>query len=120
MPPPSHARAQEHYPWFLPTYLSYPYAIQRVDAIRYFILHREGGVYIDLDMGCLKPLDFLLLHNFTAPMTYPVGVSNDIMAAAPGAAFLAHAIRRLRVWNRWMFIKYIQARTRGGGGWVGG
>ena len=50
----------------------------------------------------------------------PASIRAAIMAAAPGAAFLAHAIRRLRVWNRWMFIKYIQARTRGGGGWVGG
>ncbi|KAL4857312.1 Inositol phosphoceramide mannosyltransferase 2 [Chlorella vulgaris] len=99
---------EEHYPWFLPTYLSYPYNIQRVDVLRYFILHKLGGVYIDLDMGCRHNLDFMLLHNFTAPMTHPVGISNDVMAARPGDAYLGHLLPRLAHWNRWLGIKYIQ------------
>lgn len=37
------------YPWFLETFDSYPYPIQRADAIRYFVLHHFGGIYIDLD-----------------------------------------------------------------------
>ena len=53
-PPPAARSPQEHYPWFLPTYQSYPYAIQRVDVLRYFLLHSLGGVYIDLDMGCRR------------------------------------------------------------------
>ncbi len=44
-------------------------------------------------------------------MTNPVGISNDIMAAAPGDAYLGYAVRRLRHWNRWMGIKYIQASS---------
>ena len=102
------ASTQEHYPWFLPTYWSYPYAIQRVDAVRLFILHRLGGIYIDLDMGCSARLDFLRTANFTAPLTNPVGISNDIMAAVPGAPFLTSAIHHLRRWNKWMVIKYVQ------------
>lgn len=104
---------QEHYPWFLPTYLSYPYNIQRVDVLRYFILHKLGGVYIDLDMGCRHNLDFMLLHNFTAPMTHPVGISNDVMAARPGDAYLGHLLPRLAHWNRWLGIKYIQVGSWG-------
>jgi mannosyltransferase OCH1-like enzyme len=50
----------EHYPWFLPIYDNYPKPIQRVDAARYFILHRYGGVYADLDFECLRPLEPLL------------------------------------------------------------
>lgn len=42
---------KEHYPWFLPTYLGYQFNIQRADAIRYFVLHKYGGVYLDLDVG---------------------------------------------------------------------
>ena len=45
-------------------------------------------------------------------MTYPVGISNDVMAARPGDAYLAHVLPRLRHWNRWLGIKYIQV---GGG-----
>lgn len=37
------------YPWFLETFDGYPYPIQRADAIRYFVLHHFGGIYIDLD-----------------------------------------------------------------------
>lgn len=42
---------QTHYPSFLPTYDSYEYNIQRADAIRYFVLHRYGGIYMDLDVS---------------------------------------------------------------------
>ena len=51
----------EHYPHFVSTYDSYPDDVQRVDALRYFILHRFGGVYIDADIEPLGlPLDTLL------------------------------------------------------------
>ncbi|GAB4818956.1 hypothetical protein N2152v2_006002 [Parachlorella kessleri] len=99
---------EKHYPEFLPTYLAYPYNIQRADAIRYFILYHYGGVYIDLDMGCRKPLDFMRQYNFTAPLTYPGGLSNDVMAAMPGDAYLGRVLAHLKAWNRFMVIKYIQ------------
>lgn len=92
----------------MPTYLSYPYGIQRADAVRYFILHRFGGVYLDLDVGCKSRLDFMRRHQFTAPLTYPVGISNDILGGAPGSTFSARAIRGLQRWNKWMVIKYVQ------------
>ena len=50
----------EHYPGFLATYDEYDVAICRADAARYLILHRLGGVYVDLDMHCLKPIDGLV------------------------------------------------------------
>lgn len=42
----------QHYSWFLPTWDSYPYNIQRSDALRYIVLYHFGGVYIDMDVGC--------------------------------------------------------------------
>jgi mannosyltransferase OCH1-like enzyme len=51
--------AQE-YSWFLPIYDSYTDNIKRADAIRYFYVYHFGGVYVDLDFQCLKPLDELL------------------------------------------------------------
>lgn len=57
----------EQYPWFLDTFDSYPYPIQRADAIRYFILHYYGGVYLDLDIGCLRRLDPLLVYPVILP-----------------------------------------------------
>jgi mannosyltransferase OCH1-like enzyme len=40
---------EAHYPWFLETYDGYEHNINRADAVRYFILHRYGGIYADLD-----------------------------------------------------------------------
>lgn len=45
------------YPWFLPVYDAYDKPIFKADAICYFILHRFGGLYVDLDFECFKPVD---------------------------------------------------------------
>jgi len=55
------AMIEKYYPWFLTKYDSYRYPIQRADAVRYFILHKYGGVYSDLDM-CPKKDKFQKLH----------------------------------------------------------
>jgi mannosyltransferase OCH1-like enzyme len=53
---------EEYYPWFLPTYNSYRYPVQRVDTIRLFALLNMGGIYIDLDqVRAAKPLTHHLL-----------------------------------------------------------
>lgn len=41
---------RQDYPWFLPTFLSYPKLVQRSDVTRYMILHKHGGVYLDADV----------------------------------------------------------------------
>jgi len=51
----------EHYAWFLPVYDGYPENIMRADAVRYFILYHYGGLYVDLDFECLRPLEPLLV-----------------------------------------------------------
>lgn len=100
---------KSYYPWFLSTFLSYPHPIQRADAIRYFVLHKLGGVYIDLDVECLASVEpSMQKYEFTAPATYPVGISNDILAAAPGSKFLSKAITQLALWNRWLGPPYVQ------------
>ncbi|PAA77436.1 hypothetical protein BOX15_Mlig017508g1, partial [Macrostomum lignano] len=42
-------------PQYLKTYLSFKYNLQHSDAIRYVILHRFGGIYLDMDVECVKP-----------------------------------------------------------------
>ena len=49
------------FPSFLALYDGYDVHIKRVDAVRYFYLYRYGGVYMDLDMLCLRPFDPVLL-----------------------------------------------------------
>ncbi|KAG4420397.1 hypothetical protein IFR04_006509 [Cadophora malorum] len=72
---------ESHFPWFLSTYDAYLYPIQRVDSIRYFLLWHYGGIYIDLDVSCRRPLDPLLTFPAWFPKTQPYGVSNDIIAS---------------------------------------
>lgn len=73
----------KEYKWFLPTFDGYRYPIQRVDALKYFVLWHYGGIYMDLDIACRRPLDPLLAFPAWFPEASPLGVNNDLMASAP-------------------------------------
>ncbi|CZR56649.1 related to SUR1 protein [Phialocephala subalpina] len=78
---------KDHYPWFLPTYNGYNFPVQRVDTVRYFLLRHFGGIYIDLDNGCLENLEPLLyLPAFTTDGGRGA-LSNNILGSAPSHAF---------------------------------
>ncbi len=85
----------ERYPWFIETYRDYPYAIQRVDAARYFILYEYGGIYSDLDVICNRNCDFLLPYKVVIPKTEPLGFSNDLMMAEPKHPFFLQVMENL-------------------------
>ncbi|QIF05006.1 glycosyltransferase [Roseimicrobium sp. ORNL1] len=100
-----------HYPSFLEQYDGYATPIMRADAARYLVLQHFGGVYADLDMECLQPLEPLIggkelllplepdLHLQSAPAT-AAGmrriVGNAWMASAPGHPFWERVITELR------------------------
>ena len=118
------ALVRDHYPWFLSTYDGYRETIQRVDSARVLILHRFGGLYVDLDFESLKPMDGLIdemnaahlaagggaskghglafiglephQHSFTQG-TSPI-VCNAMMASTKGAPLWRHVIRQY-MWN---------------------
>jgi len=77
-----HKFMEDNYSWFLPVYDSYPYMINRCDAIRYFILYHYGGFYLDMDVECLKPLDDLLA-DFELVLSKLVGFNNAIIGTIP-------------------------------------
>jgi hypothetical protein len=94
------------YPAFLPVYDSYPLAIQRADVARYCLLHRFGGIYVDMDVECLRPFDALLSpHAAVLAREPPLSgqtehgrplISNAFMAARPGHAFFEAVLRHLQ------------------------
>ncbi|MEW2625437.1 glycosyltransferase [Streptomyces sp. NPDC048106] len=101
---------EEHYPWFVPVYDGYPDPVMRADAIRYFLLGHFGGVYVDLDVECRRPVGELLtgrglvlgcepeLHTRLPPARHrALGriVGNAFIASAPGHPFWAHVHREL-------------------------
>jgi mannosyltransferase OCH1-like enzyme len=96
------------FPEFLPTYLSYPSGILRADIWRVLVLYKYGGVYADIDVECLKPIDELLARighddwEILLTTDHPVhnrvhfgGTKmwmNDFMVAKPGSRFLKRVI----------------------------
>jgi mannosyltransferase OCH1-like enzyme len=47
----------ENYPEYWEKYHKLKYNIQRWDVIRYLILNKMGGMYIDFDYESIKPMD---------------------------------------------------------------
>lgn len=64
---------EDNYPWIMPTYNSYRHPIQRVDALKYFVLWHYGGVYMDLDITCRRSLRPLLPFAAWLPKATPFG-----------------------------------------------
>lgn len=95
------ALVEEHFGWFSDRYRSFAHDIERADAIRYLILWRFGGIYVDLDIEFLRPMDVLIRGNepyFTleaGPTTDQTVVSNALMAAEPGDPLFADLIGAL-------------------------
>ncbi|QPG75304.1 hypothetical protein FOA43_002655 [Brettanomyces nanus] len=98
---------EEEYDWFLETWDSYKFPIERADAIRYFALVRYGGIYIDLDDGCERKLDPLLTVPAFARTTTPTGVSNDVLGSVPGHPFFVKVLNNLQNYNRNWLVPYI-------------
>ncbi|EJD02688.1 uncharacterized protein FOMMEDRAFT_140591 [Fomitiporia mediterranea MF3/22] len=94
--PRANAFVEENYPELLDMYLGYGQEIQRSNVIRYLILYKMGGIYLDLDIKCKVPLDFFTTVDWVSPPGVPTGINNAFMAAAPGHPFLKHAIDNLQ------------------------
>lgn len=71
---------------------------ERSDILRYELLWRFGGVYVDTDFECLRPLDPLIegLEFFTAPLKPNGWVNNAFIGSVPGHPLLDRALDELR------------------------
>lgn len=106
---------EEDYPHLLDLYLQYPFAIQRADLARILYLHKHGGLYADLDVECLKPIDRALEgHDVVLGREYRGAgyfwtgqdfACNALMASTPGHEFwerlLARMQREFAPYRRW-------------------
>ena len=75
----------DEYPWLLPTYLAYPYFIQRCDVARYLLLYRYGGIYVDLDLISFVPMSIIFssappVAGVLVAPTEPFGVTTEFIA----------------------------------------
>ncbi|KAL2017365.1 hypothetical protein VTK56DRAFT_2288 [Thermocarpiscus australiensis] len=95
---------EAEYPWFLRTYDSYRYPVQRVDAVRYFLLLHYGGIYMDLDNGCKADLTPLLYYPVWITDGGRGALSNNILAARPNHPFWNRLTLSLIPYNwNWIF-----------------
>ncbi|MEA2348587.1 MAG: hypothetical protein QOG62_2374 [Thermoleophilaceae bacterium] len=70
---------------------------ERSDILRLDLLYRFGGVYIDTDFECRKPLDDLIGDSeFFAAYAKPGRVNNAIIGSVAGHPILDRALRDLR------------------------
>ena len=68
------------------------------DALRPFLMHAFGGLYIDLDVQCLRSSEASLLgHDIVLQSEYRAGqdVVNSIMASVPGHVFWKYVITEM-------------------------
>jgi len=101
------ALVRSAFPEFLQTFDAYDYDIQRADVMRYLILLHQGGIYADLDVECLRPLDPLLAGRRLVigrePPAHarfwrrPGMLCNAVMAGAPGHRFWRAVLARARL-----------------------
>jgi mannosyltransferase OCH1-like enzyme len=109
-------------PDFLETYQGYPAGILRADVFRLAVLYLRGGVYADLDMECLRPLDELIEASQCRSGDWEVLLGRDhpsherlhykgrqmwlnaFMLARPGARYLRLVLDELT--RRWQSGNY--------------
>lgn len=93
---------QLYYPEYWDIYQAYPYNVQRWDVIRYLILYRMGGMYVDFDYQSLERMDNLLADKeccFSEEEFYIDGhgnrisvFNNALMLSIPGHPFMKKII----------------------------
>jgi mannosyltransferase OCH1-like enzyme len=93
---------EENYPEYWHAYNRFPYNVQRWDAIRYLILDKTGGMYVDFDYESLEPLDILLKNKTCCFAREPQShcrifgreemFNNALMACIPGHPFMRKII----------------------------
>jgi mannosyltransferase OCH1-like enzyme len=83
----------DKFAWFLPFYDRLPAAIFRADAVRPLFLFLYGGVYVDLDTECLRPLSAMphagdvILGQMGPDLNFAHSIPNAIMASKPFQLF---------------------------------
>lgn len=77
---------------------------EKADILRYELVYRFGGLYVDIDFECLKPFDWLHhccdfyagIQAIPLLFNHKLRVANGLIAARPEHPILAHAIARIK------------------------
>lgn len=97
-----------NFPEYLKLYDSLPYPIMKCDMIRYFILYKYGGFYMDCDRTCLKPLSELITKynepdvmvgyfNYDINFHNIVYYNNDFLYSKQGSLFMKQCFQNIKL-----------------------
>ncbi len=93
------ALVQKDFSWFEETYKNLPKNIMRADVIRYMLMYKFGGLYLDLDYEMLRPFD-LTQEKIVVPReskdSDPIALGNSFFASEPGDLFWMEALEDVR------------------------
>jgi mannosyltransferase OCH1-like enzyme len=105
---------EEKYPEYLELFRSYKLPIEKVDVWRYFVLHYEGGMYLDLDMDPYSSFDELFDNDIVLalePTRYAKSqkltymISQAVMLSKPNHPFFSYIISRLKNFAHYTKLK---------------
>lgn len=90
---------KNEFPQYYEKFKSLEYNIQRVDMVRYMWMYKYGGIYVDMDIECTRPISTLIdfyekTYNpeiilITTPNTIQndINITNSFMISAPNSQF---------------------------------
>lgn len=104
---------KKYFPDFLDTYDSLEYPIMKADAIRYMFLYVFGGVYMDLDIELMKPLDDLFQDNAEIYLVESGNTgsiyTNSFMASKPGCKIWLDCLKEIKKpYKYWQIGKHLK------------
>ncbi|MDD3038466.1 glycosyltransferase family 32 protein [Bacteroides sp.] len=101
---------KQYYPNYWDVYCSFQYNIQRWDAIRYLILDKIGGMYVDFDTECLASHNDLLKgktccfsmepKEHAKPFNCDFFFNNALMASVPEHPFMKKIVNTVFKYKR--------------------
>jgi len=93
---------KDHYPQYWNLYQAFPFHVMKIDFVRLAILHRFGGVYVDMDVFCYQPIpaeytdkEFVAIENLMNEYT-SARYENSLMAAQKDSPFLIHMMNYVK------------------------
>lgn len=103
---------QRYFPQYVDMMRGFPYTIQRIDTVRYMWMYVYGGIYVDLDLQCMKPiLPLLEFYEKVFPSTQVLLVmasnglnsssshpdlTNAVLVSKPRAPFWLEVLKYIR------------------------